>query len=203
VAPHYEPKDAAYHAATRAGYRSRAALKLHELDRKFRLFAPGARVLDLGCWPGGWLQVAAKAVGPSGLVVGVDSEPVDDLKLVNVRTIVADLLSPSAAGELEAILGGTVDLVLSDLAPKLSGVKDVDRARHVALCESVMRSCDRFLVSGGRCLIKLFSDCESDVTKLLRARFSKVTKHRPDTTRKGSSEIYAMASGYAPLQSRP
>ncbi len=201
MAPHYEPKDAIYQAATRAGYRSRAALKLQDLDRKFRLFTPGARVLDLGCWPGGWLQVAAKAVGANGVVVGVDSQPVDDLKLANVRTVVADLLSPSAADELETIVDGAVDLVLSDLAPKLSGVKDVDRARHIALCECVMTACDRFLVPGGRCLIKLFSDSESDVTKLLRARFAKVAQHRPDTTRKGSSEIYAMASGYARSQS--
>lgn len=196
MAPRYEPKDAAYRAASRAGFRSRAALKLRELDAKFGLLRPGGRVLDLGCWPGGWLQVAARAVGPAGLVVGVDREPVQALDFDNVTTVVADVMSEEALHAVGALLTKPLDLVLSDLAPKLSGVRDVDRARHAALCECVMVYCDRFLDRGGRCLVKLFSDSEAAVTELLRARFAKVSKHRPGTTRKGSSEIYAVASGY-------
>jgi 23S rRNA (uridine2552-2'-O)-methyltransferase len=197
MAPRYEPKDAAYRAASIAGFRSRAALKLRELDAKFGLLRPGARVLDLGCWPGGWLQVAARAVGPGGLVVGVDREPVEALDFDNVKTIVADVSSQEALRAVEALLTKPVHVVLSDLAPKLTGVRDVDRARHAALCECVIVYCERFLDSGGRCLVKLFSDSEADITELLRARFAKVSKHRPGTTRKGSSEIYAVASGYA------
>jgi len=195
--PRYEPKDAGYRAASQAGFRSRAALKLQELDAKFGLLAAGASVLDLGCWPGGWLQVAGRAVGPGGKVVGVDQQPVEMRGLTNVQIILADVLSPEALQTVGAVLGSPVDVVLSDLAPNLTGVRDVDRARHLALCECVMSYCDRFLAPGGRCLVKVFSDSEADVTDLLRARFAKVAKHRPATTRKGSSEIYAFASGYA------
>ena len=196
MAPRYEPKDAAYRAASQAGFRSRAALKLRELDAKFTLLTSGARVLDLGCWPGGWLQVASRAVGARGIVVGIDQQPVAALGLDNVETLVANLLSPDALEAVEALLAEPVDVVLSDLAPKLSGVRDVDRARHAALCECVMVYCDRFLARGGRCLLKLFSDGESEATDKLRVRFAKVSKHRPETTRKGSSEIYAVGSGY-------
>jgi 23S rRNA (uridine2552-2'-O)-methyltransferase len=198
VPPRYEPKDAVHRAAVEAGYRSRAALKLRELDGKFKLLAPGLRVLDLGCWPGGWIQVAAGAVGARGRVFGVDSRPLDDLRLPNVSLIVADLLAATTLDTVGATIDGKVDLVLSDLAPKLSGVRDADRARHLALCERVMTYCDRFLKTGGRCVIKVFSDSESEVTAMLRARFARAVKHRPSTTRKGSSELYAVGTGYAP-----
>ncbi len=197
MAPRYQPKDAVHRAASEAGFRSRAALKLRELDGKFKLFAPGMRVLDLGCWPGGWLQVASAAVGAKGDVFGVDSRELDALALGNVRVIVADVLS---AGSLDAIaraIGGKVDLMLSDLAPQLSGIRDTDRARHLALCETAMTYCDRLLDAGGRCVVKAFSDSEAEVTAMLRDRFAKVVKHRPTTTRKGSSEIYAFAVGHA------
>jgi 23S rRNA (uridine2552-2'-O)-methyltransferase len=196
VSPRYEPKDAGYRRAAKAGFRSRAALKLRELDAKFGLFAPQSIVLDLGCWPGGWLQVARLAVGPDGLVVGIDLQPVDELGLANVKTAVADVFAPDAVSVIAALLPSPADIVLSDLSPKLSGVREVDRVRHLALCERVLTYCDQFLAPDGRCLVKLFSDSEVEITEMLRTRFTKVAKHRPDTTRKGSSEIYAFAAGY-------
>ena len=198
--PRYEPKDSAYRAASQAGFRSRAALKLRELDARFGLFSPGAVVVDLGCWPGGWLQVAARAVAPDGRVIGVDREAVEALGLPNVTTVVADLASEEAVRLVASLLSSPADLVLSDLAPKLSGVRDVDHARHLALCECALAYCDRFLAPGGRCLIKLFSDSEAEITEMMRTRFAKVAKHRPGSTRKGSSEIYAFGSGHrAPI----
>jgi len=188
----YLPKDSAYRAARQAGYRSRAALKLAEINRKFRLLRPGMRVVDLGCWPGGWLQIASAAVGARGVVVGVDLEPVADLGLANVHTITGDVRTQATVEKVQTLLGGPADAVLSDLAPKLSGVRDVDRARQLSLCETAVGFCAEVLSAKGACLIKLFSDSEREATSLLRGRFRSVTAYRPDTTRKGSSEIYCI-----------
>jgi 23S rRNA (uridine2552-2'-O)-methyltransferase len=190
----YVPKDSAYRAARQAGYRSRAALKLVEINRKFRLLRPGMRVADLGCWPGGWLQIAAAAVGPNGVVVGVDLEQVVDLALANVTTLAGDVRSTEMIAAIRARLGGPADVILSDLAPKLTGIRDVDRARQVALCETALGFCAEVLSSRGALLIKLFSDSEGEASRLLRERFRSVSAYRPGTTRKGSSEIYCLCT---------
>jgi 23S rRNA (uridine2552-2'-O)-methyltransferase len=189
----YTRKDAPYRAAKRAGLRSRAAPKLVDLDKKFRLFRKGMRVLDLGCWPGGWLQIAAEAVGESGRVVGVDIEPCEDLGRANVASLVGDINDDELAERLSDALGGAEDLLLSDLAPKLSGVKVADRERHMRLAERAVELADRLLADDGIVLMKMFSGVETEVTHLLKQRVGKVVKHRPESTRKGSSEIYAVA----------
>jgi len=189
----YIRKDAPYRAAKRAGLRSRAAPKLDELDKRYKLFRKGMRVLDLGCWPGGWLQIASRAVGPSGRVVGVDLEPVSDLAIENVRVLLGDVLVAETRTALAEALGGPADVVLSDLAPNLSGVKVADRERHLELMEMAVDLADEFLSDGGALVIKLFSGVESEATALLKRRIGKVAKSRPDSTRKGSSEIYAVA----------
>lgn len=193
---HYVPKDSTYRAARQAGYRSRAALKLEEINRKFRIFRPGMRVVDLGCWPGGWLQIASTAVGPSGVVVGVDLEAVADLGLANVSTLVGDVRNEATIEAIRARLGGPADVVLSDLAPKLTGVREVDRARQRALCETAVGFCAALLASGGAFLIKVFSDGEREASDLLRGRFRSVSAYRPGTTRKGSSEIYCFCTDH-------
>ena len=190
----YTRKDAAYREAKRSGFRSRAALKLIELDRKYRLFSPGLRVIDLGCWPGGWLQVAAQAVGPRGKVVGIDVEATEALE-PHVTILQGDVFDVASAERAHAALGGPADLLLSDMAPKLSGVRVADVQRHLALVEQVCSWSKRLLGKDGRAVIKLFSDVESDATVLIRACFRSVTKHRPTSTRKGSSEIYCIAGG--------
>ena len=190
----YVPKDSAYRAARQAGYRSRAALKLAEITRKFRLLRPGMRVADLGCWPGGWLQVASAAVGPSGVVVGVDLEVVADLGLANVSTLAGDVRSAATIETIRARLGGPADVVLSDLAPKLTGIRDVDRTRQLALCETALGFCADVLSPRGAFLIKVFSDSEGEASRLLRDRFRSVSAYRPGTTRKGSSEIYCLCT---------
>lgn len=189
----YIRKDAPYRAAKRAGLRSRAAPKLQELDQRHRFMRAGMRVLDLGCWPGGWLQIASRAVGPSGRVVGVDLELVVDLGLDNVSVFVGDVLDPSTRRILAEALGGRADIVLSDLAPKLSGVKVADCERHLRLLELAVDLAAEFLVDDGALVIKLFSGVESEATALLEQRIGRVVKSRPDSTRKGSSEIYAIA----------
>lgn len=194
----YTRKDAGYRAARAAGFRSRAAPKLVELDRRFGILAKGQRVVDLGCWPGGWLQVAAAKVGPSGKVVGIDLEAVADLGLDNVSTLVGDLRDDAVQAELVGEIGGSADVVLCDMAPKLSGVGVTDRERHMALVELALSVAGVLLRSGARggCLVvKLFSGVEADLSRILKARFAEVARYRPETSRKGSAEIYAVARG--------
>jgi 23S rRNA (uridine2552-2'-O)-methyltransferase len=190
----YTRKDATYRAAQAAGYRSRAAPKLIELDKRYRIFRKGMRVLDLGCWPGGWLQVAGRRVGPSGRVVGVDLEATDAVGPSNVVTVTGDTADPAVQAELLELLGGPADLVLSDMAPKLSGVKVADRERHLTLVELAVDVCRRMLAADGAAVVKLFSGVESESTVLLKKAFGQLAKSRPATTRKGSEEIYAFAT---------
>jgi 23S rRNA (uridine2552-2'-O)-methyltransferase len=192
---HYDRKDATYHAARKAGLRSRAGIKLEDLDARFRLLAPGRRVADLGCWPGAWLQVASKRVGPAGRVAGVDLVAVEPLGLANVTTIAGDAGDPEVQEKLLAALGGEVDVVLSDLSPKLTGIRAQDEAREEALVEVAIDFASRVLVADGRLLLKLFSRVEQSMTKRLREEFRTVTAWRPPSTRKGSSEIYVVAAG--------
>lgn len=192
----YQHHDAAWRRAKDEGLRSRAALKLREIDGKFRVFRRGARVLDLGCWPGGWLQVAAAAVGGGGRVVGVDLLAVDELEIANVVTLVGDLADEAVCRELLEELGGTADLVLSDMSPSLSGVRAADRARHERLVELAIDVAGRTLSEGGVLVVKLFADISQEITAGLRTDFDKVSRFKPPTTRKGSREIYLVARGY-------
>ena len=191
----YQRKDSVYRTAREAGYRSRAAVKLEELHRKYRLFRKGQRVLDLGAWPGGWLQIAAREVGPGGRIVGVDLERVEPLGSGDVVTITGDARDPAVQAALADALGGPADVVLCDMSPKLSGVKAADRARHLELAETAVECAAKLLAPGGKLVIKLFSGVEGEATALLRARYRKVSKFRPPATRKGSQEIYAVADG--------
>ena len=191
----YVRKDRVYVAAKKAGYRSRAAVKLEDLDRRQRLLYAGARVVDLGCWPGGWLQVAAARVGANGRVVGVDLEPIEDLGIDNVSTIVGDVRDDAVLQRVREAIGGRADVLLSDMAPKLTGVKIADRERHLELIEAAIACARTLLGSDGRLAIKLFSGVEAEATTRLNRFFSSVIKFRPPSSRKGSSEIYAIASG--------
>ena len=111
--PEYRPRDPVYRSAREAGLRSRAAVKLEEIDRRFRLFRPGQRVVDLGAWPGGWLQVAAREVGPTGRVVGVDLQAIEPLGIAHVDVLVGDVRDQSVRAALAAaragppLMGGT------------------------------------------------------------------------------------------------
>ena len=193
--PAYEPRDSAYREARRLGYRSRAALKLIELDRKFSLFRPSQSVVDLGCWPGGWLQVAAERTGGRGRVVGIDLKEVDDLGLDNVVTLVGDMNDADLRSLLCRAVGGPADVVLSDMAPKLSGIRVADQARGQALVELAVDVADGLLAAGGNLLVKVFSNSQVQATELLRKRYSKVLTFRPASSRKGSAEIYMLGRG--------
>ena len=192
----YDRKDAAYRRAKREGYRSRAAYKLVELDRRFRLFQRGQRVVDLGCWPGAWLQFAAQKTGPEGRIVGVDLLETEPFGGSCVRTCQGDVGDPEVAAEVGRLLGGPADLVLSDLAPKLSGVKAADAARHADLVRLALERAQGWLQPEGTLVVKLFMDTEyQSLIELLRKTFRSVRSIKPDTTRQGSSELYTCARG--------
>lgn len=193
----YQPKDAFYQRAKREGYRSRAAYKLVELNRRFRLIRPGDRVVDLGAAPGGWLQVASQLVGPKGVVVGVDIQPIEPFGGQNVHLLRADIASEETLAKIKEFLGGLVDCVLSDLSPHLSGIRNADVSRSVELVRNALNVACAVLRPGGRFLVKSFVGEEmAGLSKEIGARFDSLDRTRPEATRKGSSEIYFVAKGF-------
>jgi 23S rRNA (uridine2552-2'-O)-methyltransferase len=155
-------------------------------------------VVDLGCWPGGWLQVAADAVGRRGRVVGVDLVAIEPpLDAENVIALEGDLADPALAERIRAELGGPADVVLSDAAPKLTGVRPTDRAREEALLEAIEALLPRLLRARGCLLLKILEGPEAQaVEKRLRTRFESAQAVRTRATRKGSSERYLLARGF-------
>jgi len=178
-------------SAREAGYRSRAAYKLLELDRKFALLRPGLRVLDLGSAPGGWLQVATAR---GARVVGVDLLEV--APLAGAELLQGDIFEPALVARLRAAAGGPVDLVLSDLAAPAIGRRTVDRLRAEALAEEVLALLPEVLAAGGGAVIKLLRGADAAVVAAARRQFARVRLYRPEASRAGSSEIYLIATGY-------
>ena len=193
-----ERKDAFHQRAKREGYRSRAAYKLDELQRDHRLLRPGDRVVDLGCWPGGWLQVAAEAVGPSGRVVGVDLAAIDPpIPFESVIAFQADLAEPGVAARILDVLGGLADAVLSDAAPKLTGIRATDRAHEESLLEAIEALLPDLLRPGGTLVVKLLEGPEAQaIAKRLQKRFASARITTSQATRKGSSEKYLIARDF-------
>ncbi len=193
----YDRKDVFHQRAKREGYRSRAAYKLEEIQRRARILKRGAKVFDLGCWPGGWLQVAAQVVGPKGRIVGVDLAELDPpLYEKNVQFLCADLTDASTADALLALLGGTADVVICDAAPKLTGVRATDRAHEEALLEAIEALVPRLLRPGGDLLVKLLEGPEAQaIEKRLRAGFTRSRSLKPRASRKGTTERYVVAHG--------
>lgn len=193
----YRRKDAYHQRAKREGFRSRAAYKLEEIQQRERLLRRGARVADLGCWPGGWLQVAARAVGAQGHVVGVDLRALDaPLEEANVTVLQADLTAPGVAARVLAVLGGPADVLLSDAAPKLTGIRDADRAREETLLEAVEALLADLLRPGGDLLVKLLEGPEAQqIAKRLEKRFDRTRSLKPRASRKGTTERYLLGRG--------
>lgn len=192
----YERKDAVYLRAKREGFRSRAALKLEEIDSLFGLLKPGMRVVDLGCWPGGWLQVCSDRVGPRGRVVGVDVAETQEVARPNTTVLLADVHDETLAERVREVLGGPAHVVLSDLAPKLSGIAATDSARHAALVQRALELSRSWLAPDGALLAKLFMDAEFEgLIRELRGTFAKVKTRKLGTTRRGSSELYVCGRG--------
>ena len=159
----------------------------------------GDAVVDLGCWPGGWLQCAAAAVGREGRVVGVDLAAIEPpLEIGNAVALMGDLEDPALAGVLRAALGRErCDVLLSDAAPKLTGIRDVDRAHEERLLEAVERLLGELLRPGGRLLVKILEGPEAQaIDKRIRSRFARAKTVKTEATRKGSTERYLLAADF-------
>lgn len=175
------------------GWRSRAAFKLIQIDDKFRLLRPGARVVDLGCAPGGWVQVAL-ARGASH-VAGVDLLPVDPIP--GAEVIEADFTEPGVGERLIALLGGAPDLVMSDMAHNTVGHRATDHLKIIALIEAAADFAVQTLKPGGAFVTKNFQGGSAgDVLETLRANFADVKFVKPEASRKDSSEVYLVATGF-------
>ena len=175
------------------GYRSRAAFKLIELDDKLKLLRKGARVIDLGCAPGGWLQVA-KQRGVTHLV-GVDLLDVEPIGGVEILKM--DFTDPACGPALIAALGGPPDVIMSDIAPNTVGHKQTDHIRIVGLIEAAVDFAFEVLKPGGAFVAKAFQGGETAaVLKLLKDRFAKVRHIKPKASRAESSEVYLVATGF-------
>jgi 23S rRNA (uridine2552-2'-O)-methyltransferase len=193
----YNPRDTYYQKAQQEGYRSRAAYKLIELQQRFRLLRAGDLLVDLGAAPGGWLQVAAKIVGPSGKVVGVDRQPIVAFREPNIIVIQGDITSDETQRKITQLLGAPAHCVISDLAPKLSGIRDADTARCLELNQTALQVTARLLKPGGNLLIKSFMSNDLHAfTRELKNFFRVVERTRPVATRQASSEIYFCAKDF-------
>ena len=192
----YRPKDHFFQRAKQRGFRARSAFKLEELVQRFGLVRPGARVLDLGAAPGGFLQVVAKTVGPSGLAVGVDLVPLRPFNEAWVRTAVVDVLAEDARAQVEAVAQGPYDAVLSDMAPKTTGVRATDEARSLRLAERALELAQALGKPGSSFVAKLFMGGHFETFRArLRDVYREVKVVRPEATRSSSVEVYLVGLG--------
>lgn len=195
----YDRKDSHYARAKQAGYRARSAIKLRELDRRFRLLRRGDRVVDLGAWPGGWLQVVSERIGTEGRVVGIDLRPIEPLAHPAVILLTADVRDPETIERARDLLGAPASLLLSDMAPKLTGVRATDDARCAELATVAVDAAMSLLAPEGRLVMKLFTNADQqNLLARLRRAFETVKATRPEAVRRGSAELYVFAGGLRP-----
>lgn len=179
--------------ATEQGYRSRAAFKLIEIDDRDRLFRPGMTVVDLGCAPGGWCQVAAQRLKGQGRIIGIDLLPMAGL--AGVEFIEGDFADPSTLDRIQAALGGRpADLVICDMAPNISGVAMADQAKTYALAELALDFACRCLQPKGTFLVKVFQGSGfEEYVRVLRSMYKSVQARKPEASRDRSREVYLLA----------
>ncbi len=181
--------------AKREGFRSRAAYKLAEIDNKYRLLKPGARVVDLGAAPGGWSEVAARRVGAGGRVIAID---ILDMKpIAGVEFVKLDFLDEAAPERLRALLGGKADLVLSDMAANATGHRQTDHLRIMALAEGAAHFARAVLAQGGGFLCKVLQGgTETALLSDLKRDFASVKHVKPPASRSDSAELYLLARDF-------
>ncbi|SEN61421.1 23S rRNA Um-2552 2'-O-methyltransferase [Palleronia salina] len=185
------------------GYRGRAAFKIMELDDKYGFLRPGARVVDLGCAPGGWLQVAVPRINalgdtpgkPKGRILGVDLQEVEPVPGAEIHQM--DFMDEGADDRVKELLGGRADVVMSDMAAASSGHKQTDHLRIIALCEAAAYLAFDVLDEGGTFVAKVLAGgAEGDLQKILKQRFAKVAHMKPPSSRSDSSEKFVVAQGF-------
>ncbi len=181
--------------AGRRGYRSRAAFKLAQIDDKHGFLKPGARIIDLGAAPGGWVQVAVARVGSTGVVVGIDLCEIDPLP--GAVLLLGDFLDDDAPDRLREALDGKADAVLSDMATPSTGHAGTDHLRIMALAEAALHFALGVLAPGGAFVAKVLQGgSERELLDALKQNFARVAHVKPPASRKESSELYVVATGF-------
>lgn len=190
-------KDRYRRLAKDQGYRARSAYKLLQLNDSYHILRKGSRVADLGCAPGGWLQVATKIVGDSGKVIGIDLKPVDPVP--GAVAIQGSIEDPGMMEKVAFMLGGKADVVLSDIAPNVSGVWDVDHARQISLTAAALLFARNVLRAGGSAVFKVFEgEMLNEMRAELKKSFGRVLLSKPTASRQESSELYVVCLEFRP-----
>ena len=184
--------------ATQSGYRARSVFKLEEIDKRYNLIKPGMRVVDLGAAPGSWCQYAINKLGDNGQVIAVDLLPVKAIE--NVDIIQGDFCDNEVLEQILILMKHQpVDLILSDMAPDLTGIRITDQANMENLLMNIVNSLEKILKPGAHLLIKVFEgQMLVDVRKSLNSLFKKVISIKPEASRKQSKEFYLLATNYQP-----
>lgn len=187
----YNPKDHYFKKAKEQNYAARSVFKLEEIDQKFKIVHPKQKVLDCGASPGSWSQYCSKKIGPEGRILGIDLSPVK-VKLTNAVFIQADLRDMNLAQTMKDNgFDPIFDLVISDMAPKTTGIRITDQARSFDLCELALNLAKQYLKKDGTFVCKLFhSDDFTTLRELIKKEFGRVEIVKPDSTRKISKEIF-------------
>jgi 23S rRNA (uridine2552-2'-O)-methyltransferase len=176
------------------GYRSRSAYKLKELNKSYRILGPGHFVLDLGCAPGGWTQVATKIVGNQGRIMGIDTSFVDEIPGAHIlkANIDDDIIE-----EIFSFFGKKINVVISDLSPQVTGNWSVDHSTQISLNYSAAKIMEQVLEKKGNALFKIFDgEYSNEFYEYLKKKFSKIKLTKPKSSRKPSSELYCICLGY-------
>lgn len=189
-------KEHFYKKAKKEGYRARSAYKLKEIQKKFNLIKKNDFVLDLGCAPGGWSQVAGELIGINGKILGVDISSIKPME--DVFFIQGDMTEDETIERIKKVLGNkNVDVVLSDMSPDISGNYSMDQARSIYLCEKALVTAEVFLKKKGNFVCKAFEGGDmDDFIKTLKQKFTSVKRFSPRSSRKSSSEIYIICKGF-------
>ncbi len=198
---HEARKDLYRRLAREQGFKSRAAFKLIEANEKYDFIRDGEKVVDFGAAPGGWLQVSSRLVGESGLVVGLDLSDIH-LREKNVKTVRMDVHNPKAADAILAITGSQVPVVLSDLAPTVSGIWEIDHTKQIDMTLRVIELSGTLLQPGGSSFFKLFEGERSrEAREVFKARYRDVRPVKPKASRSVAAELYYFCDGWkGPLE---
>lgn len=192
-------KDQFRRLARDQGYRSRSAFKLKQINESYRILNKGHCVVDIGCAPGGWMQIAISAVGTKGKVIGVDIKKIDPL--ANAFVIQGSIEEEKIRDSILTISNSRVDVVLSDLSPNVSGNWELDHARQIDLTRNALNLSRKILKKGGKAIFKVFQgDMLNELIIELKKEFKKVIITKPNASRQVSSEIYLICLDYKSLQ---
>ena len=182
-------KDQYRRLAKDQGYRARSAYKLLQLNNSYHIIKKGSKVVDLGCAPGGWLQVVTKEVGQAGKVVGIDLKPVESV--TGAAVLKGSIEDVDMFEKIAGILGSKADVILSDLAPNVSGLWDIDHARQISLSATALGFARQVLRVGGSAVFKVFEgDLLNEFRADLKTSFGRVLLNKPSASRQESSELY-------------